>query len=707
MSKLYLKQYKNLKISTDSCYAFKLSEQIVKKEENAGIFYFGSYKDNDNPNYKELVGPVGYFIDMPGHKGDNFHILTNYSRDSGEALLLYTDDSFSASFYWGNHGECDSSFGYMKNLNGLSTFTYHGSINHFANGFEIKQEADGGFKIYKCIDDKYKQYGYHITNDGEIFFTKCDVDTFSVKVTEKKSSSLYAVNKKLPKPTAMAYTSPFVKKDIPTVPLYLTKINGENIASGVLIATNLEKKEFERRNINEIYHKEGYVFDFNNQGGTYGYATFKKDGSHNYKGAVLNVTDKMNYVKYISSDGLSDGYSIYHMRGTQNFVIYYEKGNNIQGIGFEINEVNGLFISDNNREDGQEIFYIDFETFSLVDEKNKKTIKHPFFLSDEQENKEELMEELLELTEEETSIEEEPTQEITEQKENTQPVESEPKEKIKDNKSLFSVIMSAFIALIGYVVFPFKWIFNKVKDLLSWIKNKFRRKKRYKRRYNSFSIVDLLEDIWDKIKSFFATIFGFLGSIFKIIGKGILVVLSAILTGILFVPKVIFKGLGAIGDGVKEASFATIVSFAAPLLSGIFLLLVSFNCILPMNDWFSNLVSKDIFSWMGLHLCTLFLNAVGVNFFSVIGVILIFFVDAFYNILLIIFELIMCLIYLIVFFVGVYGIGVVVLVLIILSYVFVARSKGAAVGVTLSTVASIIMLVFYYIALVALWNSVG
>ena len=234
------------------------------------------------------------------------------------------------------------------------------------------------------------------------------------------------------------------------------------------------------------------------------------------------------------------------------------------------------------------------------------------------------------------------SEEVTVSEETNQPVK--PKEK---DKSIFDIIYASFMSLIGYICFPFKWIFGKAKDLLSWIKNKFRRKKRYKRRYSSFSIVDLLEDIWDKIKSFFALIFGFLGSIFEIIGKGILVGLSAILTGILFIPKVILKGLGAIGEGVKEASFATVVSFAAPLLSGIFLLLISFNCILPMNDWFSNLVSKDIFSWMGLHLCTLFLNAVGVNFFSVIGVILIFFV------------------------------------------------------------ASIIMLVFYYIALVALWNSVG
>ena len=43
---------------------------------------------------------------------------------------------------------------------GMQLLPGEDEIINEANGFEIKQEADGGFKIYKRIDDKYKQYGY-------------------------------------------------------------------------------------------------------------------------------------------------------------------------------------------------------------------------------------------------------------------------------------------------------------------------------------------------------------------------------------------------------------------------------------------------------------------------------------------------------------------------------------------------------------------
>lgn len=688
MKQFQYKQYKNLNVVSDERYGFKLSKQVVGNE-GAFIGYFGNYLDRNNPKHEDLIGPVGHFVKMGSHVDDNFHIATNHKRTTGDAFILYSDDSYNVSFYFGNN---QSSFGYLQINNGNANFLYEAKTHLQSNGFKIRQLKDGSFHIMKMVDDKMEPYGYHIATNGEIIFTKFKQNIYE-EIVEKTSSKQFAVRSNLPKPFKMVFPSANVNETKTPIPLKIIKSNGANIGEGVLIPTNVDKKEFERKNLNEFYHKEGYAFDFDDNSGVYGYVTFKKDGNYVYKGAVLNCYPKVNSVRYIDNNTSTDGYVIYNMKGSNCFIINYEKGGNASGLGFQISEFEGLFLCDNDKEGKNEVFFIDFNTFSLTDENNKKTYNHPYYVSsveEDEEEREDLEEQIIDDLIEETN---ETVEEVKEEIKVEEPVVKKEKK-----PSLYELIQSTLLTFVKYLLFPFNWLIKKIKKIFT------RNKRKY---YRSSSIRDFFENIWDHIVSFFTMIGRAIASFFKMIGKGILVGLSGILTGILFVPKIILKGLSAIGGGAKEVSFGSVASFGAPLLSGICLLLVIFNCIIPINNWFSDLVSVHIFSWMGLHLCTMFLNAVGVNFFSVIGVILIFFVDLIYNLLLIILEIIMCILYLLVFFIGIYGVGVVALVLIILSYVFFARSKGALAGVTFSMILSIGLLIPYYILLIQLWNSVG
>lgn len=683
-----------------------------------------SKKDNNHIFVAKNIDIVGYEFDSSfgpafgtSENGVVFYHDINSTNRRTSSYLVHESDYYHVVFPWG----------YEEKINFIvrsgECVQYSSEIGGNRNGFFVLIENKG---INICVYDNgnKRAAGFLIASNGTISFAKYERDANNV--IEKKDTSLKLLSGHLPSIQKIRKPNKYLSEYSILFPLEFIQKNNEIYGKSIIATSTYDKGEHYRNNINQKYDKEGYaVVEKDFEHFKIGYLS-EKNGKQNFLGPLFEkFFDGVDTNIIVSNvdNNLSNGYHCHKMSTVQNdlFISYYRNGIR-ENINLDIYAYD--YINIGHVENGKDVsdYRIYLKDLSIENISTGKRYPNPFFFEEELIEEDEMIEtnpeedEAIETNPEEDGMIELLDELISETKDKNSDTKPKNKQmearedvnkeeqpvavkqpKIKEKKpSLFDYISTLIKSFVSVLFFPFKWIASF-----------FRKLKRKRRKYYGSPIRDFFENVWDAISSFFGTIFGVIGSFFVIVGKGILVGLSAILTGILFVPKMILKGLSAIGGGVKEASFGTVASLGAPLLSGICLLLVMFNCIIPINNWFSDLVSVHIFSWMGLHLCTLFLNAVGVNFFSVIGVIFIFFIDLIYNLLLILFELIMCILYLLVFFVGIYGVGVVALVLIILSYVFFARSKGSVAGVTLSMLISIGFLIPYYILLIQLWNSVS
>ena len=675
---------------------------------------------------------VGYEFDSSfgpafgtSENGVVFYHDINSANHRTSSYLVHESDYYRVVFPWG----------YEEKINFIvrsgECVQYSSEIGGNRNGFFVLIENKG---INICVYDNgnKRAAGFFIASNGTINFAKYERDANNV--IEKKDTSLKLLSGHLPSIQKIRKPNKYLSEFSTLFPLEFIQKNNEIYGKSIIATSSYDKGENYRNNINQKYDKEGYaVVEKDLEHFKIGYLS-EKNGKQNFLGPLFEQFfdgADTNIIVSNVDNNLANGYHCHKVSTVQSdlFISYYRNGIR-ENINLDIYAYE--YINIGHVENGKDVsdYRIYLKDLSIENISTGKKYPNPFFFKEELIEEDETIEtnpeedEATETNSEEDGMVELLDELISETKDknsdtklkNKQPEAREDinqdeqpvvvkQPKIKEKKpSLFDNISTLIKSFVSVLFFPFKWIWGKVTQFFNFLKNKFRRKRRY---YYGSPVRDFFENIWDTIKSFFGLIFSSIGRFFVFIGKGLLIGLSAILTGILFVPKMILKGLGAIGGTVKDVSMGSLTTFAGPLLSGIFLLLVIFDCIIPMNDWFSDLVSIHIFSWMGLHLCTLFLNAVGVNFFSVIGVIFIFFVDLIYNLLLILFEIIMCIMYLLVFFVGVYGIGVVVIVITILGYVFVAKSKGAAAGVTVSALISIGLLIPYYIMLINLWNSVG
>jgi hypothetical protein len=175
---------------------------------------------------------------------------------------------------------------------------------------------------------------------------------------------------------------------------------------------------------------------------------------------------------------------------------------------------------------------------------------------------------------------------------------------------------------------------------------------------------------------------------------------------ILFIPKMIGKGIAAIFGGIgslfSEASFgvSSIIMIVTTIISGIMFTLCITGAVVHIDNFFSDLVSERIISLLGLHLCKLFLDAVGVNFFSCLAVAVIFLVDLVINILILLLLLLTLIIYLLYSFVLVMGIGAVALIAFIVALILSIKDEDSKALLIITLLINIGLLILYYLLVI-------
>ena len=649
MEKYLFKEFKNLKVftadnnyyryfTTSDAHATRFGVKNEKHEESIEVIHINS----NNSSIVAFNSPKNRYHTPP---------LIQTLNDQRTSFNVENDDELHVSFSLGDN--CFSLF-----------------IGDGDDFVSIKNGEDTHFSILR----KFAKLDYQVTYDfvcsGEVFFSKrVDydlVDNHPCKI------NVYPFDINL-EPGFNTYNHLYSSR-APFLPVLLQRDKTGNVSGiGALLSSSACEEYLATTSVKTSAHRSGYaILPRANDNDSY-MMGFYEGSTNSFEGPCINKNKSDTYCG-IYENGKSQGYIFYNDGTTDEYYVYYSANGVTEGLAFKIKlnkYIEVLLYRGGNLE--RTIAKIDLKSFGIHDYESKETYPH-YYLTDtpiEEEEEEEILEEEEEIIEEEPVEEEEKPSKIEE-------IKPKVEDFIKDTSSH----IASFFSSIGKSIS--KGFFKCTSAIWDW-----------------------MGDVWYAITSFFGSIFGTRNryrssygrsnpfvTFFKGLGSGILKVLGFIVS----LPLLLFKGLGKFcGAVVKDFSLGTITSVLLPILSAGFMLLAIFDCITPISNWCSDVVSVHIFSWMGLHLCTLFLNAVGVNFFSVVAVIFIFIIDALYNILLIVFELICIILYCILFFAGFYGIGVVALVLYIISFVTSEDGKALVGG---SFVLTAGLLVVYYIFMI-------
>lgn len=679
-------QYKKVKVTTD----FKNGFVTTKEKDKVGetiVAYSQQYKNETKkvncPGNTISITNIPVFrkklCSLKHNDSNGKPIVTLTSYEDGNYLVKAHWRGQSTSFYQG-----DLFYSYKTENNECSK-----------NGFYISQDSKRNIFISKFTANLRSSGGICIDEYGKVSFTKYEsFETELELIEENKPTDIILFPKGINFTTIIRKSAEW-KYDESLIALPATITNGK--ALGVMLTNNASNAELNMTSLSNEFPREGLTYLPHENGSfTMGYAKKDKYGRISFSGARMHKTFDDEYE-------CSLGNNCHEFIASPNFcefnINFLNNDKGYSGLSFSITELNYIHIYYSDNSKLKLVAKIFFDDLSI--EYNGKKYKNPYYVKNDP-----IEDEFLEQEENEITIEKEEVQSIIDEymdkkdddviEEKIETPKEEPVKKVKPPKvkkewswdwliNPFKKLGDSIIRLLGIVLTPFFWIKDKISDLFG--SRKARRK--YRRRSYYYRSDDNI----------------FL-RILKAIGKFFVAMLSVGLTALLFIPKMLGKGLKAIFGGlaagvggISAGISGAIMTFTTILTIIMFIIGVT-GAAPHIDNFFSDLVSEKIIGLLGLHLCKLFLDAVGVNFFSCIAVAFIFLIDLVTCVLILLLELITLIIYLLFFFICIAGLGGVVLVAFIVALVFAIRDGDSKGYLLITLLINIGFLIPFYIIIV-------